>query len=95
MSWENYQLWLADRDAQIAFFVRRKQWARNLMSSLGLTKPGDSTEDIFEGCKFMIVIGPRGGVKISPICKKAHRACAQIRSGNFQLPIPLPPDTNP
>ena len=88
MSWDNYQLWLADRDAQIAFFVRRKQWARGLMGSLGLTKPGNSTEGTFEGCQFMIMIGPRGGVRIYPVCEKAQRACTQIRSGNFQLPTP-------
>ena len=86
MSWDNYQLWLADRDSQIAFFQQRKNWARELLRSKGLTKPGESIKGIFAGCEFLITIGPRGGVKVQPLCAKASRASAQIRSGCFELP---------
>ena len=86
MSWDNYQLWLADRDSQIAFFQARKEWARELLRLKGLTQPGSSVNGIFAGCEFLITIGPRGGVKVSPLCKKAIRASSQIRSGIFELP---------
>ena len=86
MSWENYQMWLADRDTQIAFFQARKQWARELTRSKGITQPGESIKGVFAGCKFKITVGPRGGIQIRPLCEKASRTSAQIRSGHFELP---------
>lgn len=86
MSWDNYQMWLADRDSQIAFFQARKEWARELLRSKGLAMPGQSIKGIFAGCEFLVTIGPRGGVKVLPLCEKARNSSAQIRSGRFELP---------
>ena len=66
MSLQSLDSWWRHRQAQEDFFRRRKSWARQLMSSHGLNKPGDSLRAEFEGFKFSIVVGPRGGVKIYP-----------------------------
>ncbi len=93
---DSYNLWWADKKAQDAFFLRRKSWARQLLSSRGLSKPGDSIDGKFDGLEFSIVIGPRGGVNIYPKSLEASKASSKIRSpsgGRFNLPDPNQPLT--
>jgi len=61
------EAWYADRDARIAFNIRRKQWARTLLRMAKLSEPGQETSGEFEGTIFRVWIGPRGGTRISPI----------------------------
>lgn len=56
--------WCANKSSEIDFFIRRKTWARNLLAELGLTEPGQNTTGEFEGQRFQVRIGPRGGVRI-------------------------------
>lgn len=46
------------------FYESRKNWARELLKRLGLTKPGEGTEAEFEGMRYSVTIGPRLGVRI-------------------------------
>jgi hypothetical protein len=58
------EIWYGQRDAMIDFYIRRKNWARDLLKKGGLTEPGQSTLGKFESQKFYIEIGPRKGVRI-------------------------------
>lgn len=58
---EERDIW---ESSKIEYYQRRKDWARDLLSEQGLTKPGDSIDGDFEGIKLKVWIGPRGGVRI-------------------------------
>ena len=49
---------------QIAYYQRRKDWAREILDQHGVTQKGGSIEVEFEGIKLRVWIGPRGGVRI-------------------------------
>lgn len=56
-------VWNENLKEKIAFFRRRKQWARELLKKAKLA-PGSSIQETFEGDTFQVSIGPRGGIKI-------------------------------
>jgi hypothetical protein len=60
------ETWHARRDSMINFYQRRKAWARDLLKEKGLSNPGEHTTGEFEGKTYLIIIGPRKGIRISP-----------------------------
>lgn len=58
------EVWQLGQENKIAYFQRRKEWARKLLKKAGLESPGDSLTATFEDDEFEITIGPRKGVRI-------------------------------
>lgn len=60
------ETWYGKRDSMIEFYIRRKEWARNLLRENNLVNPYESITGEFEGRKYFVEIGPRHGVRITP-----------------------------
>ena len=59
--------YVAEWQMKKEFFMQRKEWARELLSRLGLKNPGDTTSGTFAELQYAVKIGPRGGVQITGI----------------------------
>lgn len=64
MSIDSLIAWEHRKNERIAYYRRRKGWARRMIREHSLTSPGDSVKGQFEGDNLKVEIGPRGGVRI-------------------------------
>jgi len=64
MSIDRLHAWHDLLQEKIAYFRRRKTWARQVKQDHKLTSPGDEAKGEFEGDNYKVKIGPRMGLRV-------------------------------